>query len=307
MSFGTLEKWCEENSSMPDDETPPFVLSYEIDSSDEDSVRFRFLVTSKLLLRSAIGAEKIHSDATYKLNWYGFPVLLVGTTDLYRKFHVFGVAVCTHETETDFRFVFGALKNGLIEKFNVVLTPKYLISDAAKSIQNAFKGVFGENTTSIMCWFHMKKAVKHHLESFVTDRRTRNTFWADLDHLQLAKSTKIFDIAADLFIPKWERISSDFTKYFTTEWLNKNRNWYEAYAKRVPSTNNALESFNRLIKDEQTLRERTDLNQFRVEMFGMIKQWSVEYDAGLNIINNDGPNIDTEMWTLGYQWHSVTD
>lgn len=106
--------------------------------------------------------EKLHCDATYKLVWNGFPVLLVGTTDLYRSFHIFGLAVCTNETETDFRFVFESLKKGLDENLNVKLAPKYLIADAAKSIQNAFMHVFGETTTIITCWFHVKKAIKGH-------------------------------------------------------------------------------------------------------------------------------------------------
>lgn len=123
-------------------------------------------VSSKLLLKNAIGVDKLHCDATYKLVWNGFPVLLVGTTDLYRSFHIFGIAVCTNETETDFRFIFESLKNGLDEKFKTKLTPKYLIADAAKSIQNAFKSVFGMNTTIITCWFHVKKAIKGHSFKF---------------------------------------------------------------------------------------------------------------------------------------------
>lgn len=297
-----LEKWLQENQLMPDDETDPFVLKYEIDSRSEDDEKFRFFVTSKLLLKSAVGAEKLHCDVTYKLNWNGFPVLLIGTTDLYQKFHVFGISVCRHDTETDFVFLFAALKNGLKEKFNVKLEPKYLISDATKNIHNAFQSVFGENTTVIMCWFHMRKAVKSHLEQFISDKGTRFSFWSDLDKLQASKSTKIFDQAANLFVAKWTRASSEFMDYFTDQWLRKNRNWYEASARLVPSTNNSLESFNRLIKDEHTLCERADFSQFRVKIFETVKQWSTEYDAGLNSINNDGPNIDLKMWTLGYQW-----
>lgn len=162
-------------------------------------------------MRNAIGVEKIHSDATYKLVWNGFPVLLIGTTDSYRSFHIFGLAVCTNETETDFRFIFESFKNGLAEKFNVKLEPKYLIADAAKSIHNAFKHVFGEDTTVITCWFHMKKAVKgnlfelvrntsltyhkkiwflDHLEKAITDKKKQTSFWNDLDKLQSSKRNK---------------------------------------------------------------------------------------------------------------------
>lgn len=177
---------------MPDGETDPFVLNYEINSRDENDAKFRFVISSKLLLKSAIGVQKLHCDATYKLNWNGFPVLIVGTSDMHRKFHIICISICTNETEADFRFIFGALKYGLGEKFDARLKPKYLISDAARSIQNAFRVVFGKNNTIIMCWFHMKKAVKGHMERCIADERTRLAFLVDLDQSQLSKSTKIF-------------------------------------------------------------------------------------------------------------------
>lgn len=78
-------------------------------------------------------------------------------------------------------------------------------------------------------------------------------------------------------------------------------NWFEAIAMRVPSTNNAFESFNRVIKDEQTLRDRLELKVFRIKAFEMVKQWSVEYDAVLKIFN-DRPKIDLFLWTMAYEW-----
>lgn len=95
INVGTLEKWIQENLSLPEDETEPFVLSYEMDAHNESNVKVRFFVTSKLL-KAAIGVEKLHTDGTYKLVWQGYPVLLVGTTDIYRKFHISGIC-CLYE------------------------------------------------------------------------------------------------------------------------------------------------------------------------------------------------------------------
>lgn len=202
---------------MPEDETAPFVLNYEIDTADESNVKFRFLVTSKLLLKAAIGVEKIHTDATYKLVWQRYPVLLIGTTDLYRKFHVFGIAVCTNEAEADFAFIFNFLKNGLAEKFHTEMNPKYLIADAGKSIHNGFRKVFGEENKIIMCYFHMKNAVKSNLLQFISDENKQYSFLADLDKLQLSKSSEKFDQAAGLFVEKWERESKECMQYFRRE------------------------------------------------------------------------------------------
>ena len=35
----------------------------------------------------------MHTDATYSVNWNGFPLLIVGTSDLNRKFHPLGLAI----------------------------------------------------------------------------------------------------------------------------------------------------------------------------------------------------------------------
>ena len=48
-------------------------------------------------------------------------------------------------------------------------------------------------------------------------------------------------------------------KYFINEWLSSKDGWYEGYQTHRPSTNNALEATNRVIKDEDTLRERLPL------------------------------------------------
>ena len=40
------------------------------------------------------------------------------------------------------------------------------------------------------------------------------------------------------------------------------------------STNNCLESYNRLIKDEKTYRERLTVDEFRMLVFKIAKGWS---------------------------------
>lgn len=120
--------------------------------------------------------------------------------------------------------------------------------------------------------------------------------------MQLARSGPIFDAASELFVKKWAKVSKDLVKYFENEWLVQHRNWYEGFRPKTPSTNNALESKNKGIKDEHTLRERLDLGQFRVVLCAMIKQWSTEYTSGLNILNSGVPNIELDQWTNGYNF-----
>lgn len=302
LHLGTLEKWLSETSVVPDDETEPFVLRYEIDEETEANPKFRFFVTTKILLKSAIGTINVHCDATHKIVWENYPVLIVGTSDLHKKFHPFGVAVCTNETTADFEFVFNSLKIGLKEIFDVDFNPKYLISDAARSIHNGFRNVYGDEACVIMCWYHMKTALTKRMESLIKDKAQRIAFHGDINKLQVAKTIEIFDIAANLFVQKWSLVSKDLMTYFQEEWLTKNRYWFEAFARRTPSTNNCIESFNNIVKTFHTFRERLLLGEFRKVLFDMTRQWAVAIKSELTVVHNDRPHIDLEMWTKSYAW-----
>jgi hypothetical protein len=104
LSLGDLNNWLKKFSSVPDDDDTPFVVKHESGSKtkfapmsdlfDEDddydddefeeedeakpSLYFRLFVTSKKLLKSALLADHVCADATYKLIWLGFPVLIIG-------------------------------------------------------------------------------------------------------------------------------------------------------------------------------------------------------------------------------------
>jgi hypothetical protein len=60
----------------------------------------RLFFTTKRLIRNN-DAEITHlcADATYKLIWQGYPVLIVGSTDQAKRFHPLGLAVCMNETK----------------------------------------------------------------------------------------------------------------------------------------------------------------------------------------------------------------
>lgn len=302
ISCGTLEKWLEENTAVPDSDTQPFILSYEMNYENEANVEFRFFVTAKLLLKQAIGSRNVHSDATYKILWQGFPILAVGFTDLVRKFHPMGLAVCTTEQQKDFEFIFAAAKQGIFDIFDQAFEPKFIIADAAGAIQNAAKKVFGHLIEIIMCWFHVHKNVSEKVPTYLKELSKQHQFLSDLDQLQLSKTKEIFIVAVQLFMDKWRKESVELIEYFENQWVLKNGNWFESFAKLTPSTNNAVESKNRVIKDEHTLRERMDVGKFRVAIFEMIQTWAMAYESGQDVVTTNAPEIKLDLWTKGYQF-----
>ncbi|CAF1157053.1 unnamed protein product [Adineta steineri] len=109
----------------------------------------------------------------------------------------------------------------------------------------------------------------------------------DIDALQLAQSEQIFTKASNLFIRKWNRKEPTFIEYFQKEWLTSHRGWYEGIQQLTPSTNNGLESNNRVIKDENTFRERLSLSRSKILTFEMVQKWSKSYERGLKQFHDE--------------------
>lgn len=99
--LGELKKWILDHLNVPEDVNEPFVIAYHI--VEEEPLSFRFALSTKKLLQLACRARTLHADATYKLVWQSFPVLIAGTTDKNRKFHPMCLGVSTNECQADFK------------------------------------------------------------------------------------------------------------------------------------------------------------------------------------------------------------
>ena len=107
------------------------------------------------------------------------------------------------EKTADFIFLFEALRKGVQNIFEVVMTPKVFVSDAAHSIQNTFKLVFGEDQKIVMCWAHMYRNVSQEIKSMVKIEN-RTSILTDIETLQKLSSPESFLIAINLFFEKWD-------------------------------------------------------------------------------------------------------
>lgn len=112
-------------------------------------------MSTKRLLAYLKHNDGICSDATHKVNWQGYPAIVVGTTDLARQFHPFGLGLCYGETCDDFVFCFKACK-----KHKEDYSPRILIADNADAITNGFQGAFNPNELKrINYWAHVYRKV----------------------------------------------------------------------------------------------------------------------------------------------------
>lgn len=238
ISVGDLVQWCKNNASIPIDEDTAYVIGYE--HSNEDETRFfRFAVSTQRLLKHSVNAKTLCVDGTYKLNWQGYPFLIVGTVDRSKKFHVLAYACVTNETALDYAFLFQTLIDAVKLIHNKELNPEVLIADGDRAIRNACAMTFPSVELMIMCYVHVLRNVNKRPLS--NAKNHRKLIQADIDILHLAGSEEKFDNLTALFIKKWKKLEPDFIRYFEEQWLGDLKYWFVGASVYDPSDNNHVE------------------------------------------------------------------
>lgn len=307
------------NVSIKMADNEPFVVNhkfiynddeYESESEDEDEAgeevdtdteyKFRYYMSTKRLLRLASNSKHICADGTYKLNWHGFPLIVLGTTDLDRHFHSFGIAVVTNETKNDYKFAFDSINIGLAKINEPLHKPTMLISDSANAIRNGYTLSFG-NSNYIMCWAHARRKIVENILKSV-DKDYQEEFELDIDQLQLSSTQEIFADAKEMFKKKWKtKKQITMLAYLEERYFTTHDTWYEGVQMYVPSQNNACEGTNRTIEDEHTIRERLTMALFKLSMVNMLRIWSESYDFEKKFFEIATIVLDT--WTKAYNWN----
>lgn len=294
INLGDLMQWCEENSVYPINDNEAFVLAYEC-SSIFDEMRFRFCLTTPNMLEKFINLDKICIDATYKLNWNGFPLVVLDTVDRKKQFHPLLYACTSHETIDDYSFVFESVKNGIENLFQEVFEPTTLIADGAMAIRNAFYNVFESAHLDIMCFAHVIRNVRKRPFAM---KNNKQLIIDDIRKIQSAPNRATFEMMSKLFCGKWIELEPNFIEYFQCQWLGPLANWFEGAAVYTPSTNNALESHNATIKRKITLQRRLPLNQFFVAMKELTEYISKQFSKGSRQIANQ-TNVKSAIMNAG--------
>lgn len=289
--LGDLNKWCEDNSAFPSDEDESFVIAHEC-SSISDHMNFRFLMSTPALLKKFIGLKQICIDATYKLNWNNFPLIILGTVDRANKFHPLIYACCSNETTNDYAFIFESVKTAMEVFFETKFGPTTLIADGALAIRNAFFSVYFDTADlGIMCFPHVLRNIMK--QSFAV-KTNKWLIISDIKKIQQSSNRDMFNMLCHLFCKKWVEFEPTFVAYFQKQWMGQLNNWFEGCACYTPSTNNGCESHNASVKRKITLRKRLPLNQFLVAMQRLTEIVSKQFSSNSRFIEIH-PKIEREV------------
>lgn len=286
LKVGDLMDWCHKNSETPSDPNDAFVIGSQSSSHDEN-LYFGFAFSTILLLQILKNVKTICIDATYKLNWQGFPLMVLGTVDRTKRFYPLVYACCSHERATDYTFIFECVKKAIRTHFNEDFSPEVLIADGADAIRNAYYESFISAKLDVMCFAHV---IRNCYKRPFASKNNKPLVIDDIRKMQLAPNRSTFKMMCDLFVDKWKLLEPNFVEYFQKEWLGVHCNWFEGAADYIPSTNNSQESHNAVIKRKITLRRRLPMNQFMACMKEMTADISKQFSKGERALKFE-PNI----------------
>lgn len=280
MTMNELQTFCNAHSAIPDDDDTAFVAAFERSRIEDDEKWFRLFITTKRLLINSIKAACIHADGTYKMNIQNFPVLTIGTTDKDQTFHLLGLGISTHERAEDYGFLFDTVQRTIQRITNSAISSRVLMADGAAAIHNGFQESFAhlENLRIMMCWYHVLYNVN---KQKFRSPENKELIKKDLTNIHYLCSEELFDQAFELFVKKWLEKEPDFCQYFDTYYMKRNKNWFHI-EDRIPTTNNAIESFHSSLKTHQTYWQKKGISEFKNRALEIVEERSREYNPAIN-------------------------
>ena len=133
-----VKKFAEDNAfydDITDDEF--FVFGADFGTGNDDD-HFQIGFTSKALINRIPEAVIFHCDGTYKVLKLGFPLMVLGISDINRKFWPIGFMFSSHEQKEDYFKFFTKIKN-IAKKCGVNFDSHYMIINACKAIASAIR------------------------------------------------------------------------------------------------------------------------------------------------------------------------
>ena len=311
-----LRQKVQEHTDIPDNDIQGFVPHYiiEDDADNEGDARFVIVYSTKRLLEAITKSDTAHWDATYRLVWQGYPVIIGGVSS---ETNFFGtmVVLTSHEDTNAWKHIFNYVHSVLN------IHPRYLMADGAQSITKACYEVFAtcekcQNILRLMCWSHTHRAILPQIKR-IKSKEIEKSLLKDIEEIQWSANMFTFDKMIDLVEEKYVKSKAidhtviksleDFFSYFRSTWVHsKEKYWFEGAHPFGSSNNQGIEGQNRDIKASFTFRKKMPLGSFSDCVLKMVHEWSLstKYSTiGVDRKQKLWNNPDSlKLRSNGYNW-----
>ena len=128
------------------------------DVVNSEDIRFLVIFSTQNLIERMRKGDCFNVDATYRLCWQKYPILICSITSQRGKFFGSMAVLSSHEDSETWRGVYQ-----YVHDLNI--HPKFRMSDGAKAITRGGVEVFSEcsecnDSVRLMCWSHVYRYVK---------------------------------------------------------------------------------------------------------------------------------------------------
>ena len=289
LTTGDLKDIIKDKLDTPIENTKMFVTESEvIDDEGEENVRFTIIFTT-LAMQARLSRELIQDDATYRLNWMGFPVFISGRCSSTGRFFPTHVTLQSHEDTRAYSNVFKYVKKH-------IGVPSKRLADAAKEITAAGKEVFGEHGDRLMCYPHVHRNIEPKIKTLKKQSDNQligKQVLEDIETFQWIVTKKSFEIDFQALEDKYLKNSSynnkekaaliSFFCYLRKQWGPGSPVylWFEHGNPWSVSHNQSLKGKNTDIKRNHTFKVRVPLGRMIQILERMLCEFSEDNDSQL--------------------------
>jgi hypothetical protein len=263
-----LRKWIHERAfTGREDLAQTFTYAWDLDADgkpvvgngSEERPFVVGLTTKTLMLRLMRPPESfvLHVDATYKLNYRGYPVIVIGISDSSAGFHLVSMFIVSGETQDIVQPTLMALRRLYCALSGHELVVQYAMADVDQAQYNAVNAVFGNNPrfTSLMCFFHVMQKVYTAIKAFPSD--TKAIIVRDLHDMHFVRSHMEFVRMRNDFLRRVRDVPEliGFAQYMNGQWLTGRYSTWQLYwtPTGFAFTNNPVETFNPFARSSYNL------------------------------------------------------
>jgi hypothetical protein len=174
--------------------------------------------------------------------------------------------VQTDEDTAAQMFGMASLKQAFKDFLGYDWTPQFGLSDAAVHVKNALKSCFPGIVLGT-CYFHLSRGLLKNQGKFLS-KDSYKRFSVDVRALHELSSKAVFEEGLDLLMKTYEKEEGAAVAWFRESWGREDlRDWYVgALPCGLPTSNNAMESGNALLKKFVTFRKQQSLGIFLNKM-----------------------------------------
>ena len=282
-----LRQKIDQFSSEPSNDIESYVAYQNIqdDGDANEEIRIVIIFTTKRILSFLSKQNNLHLDATYRLNWNNYPVMICGVTNVTGMFFPSMTVLSSHEDAQAWSEIYGFIHDQGVH-------PQKRMADGSLAISKAGEEIFGgcpdcRNSSRLMCWSHVHRNIVPKLKTIGSiDKDVEKSIIKDIEDIQWACTDETFHPFVTLLEKKYVENNSYsdnlvsaisvFFKYFNEIWVNSNEfKWYEGANPFRSSNNQGIEGQNKNIKASQTMRKRLPLGSFVDVCLRMCNEWSL--------------------------------